>query len=390
MVSKGFFETLKDLKGNRRLSSESEAIISSFVGWRKTLHFSFINSQNTLSSRLDEKYSKGKTVLAKFSDYELDCSILFPASENDWIVGLRREEEFESDVEVMEFDNLYQRVVFGKFLEEEDIPTESELERTSNKLKSEDFEQGKTQTDLDEQPLEISKTPENELNKEEVITDSINTFSNAGLQKKEDKKQGVSDSEISDDKQTDTVQPSINAGVGLSNRSLQIKNETNENEGNDSYAKGYTPEFEKTDTFPENVQKKQAQPTSASLEIKKRGVEISQVELEKIRNKHHEEEKDSVAREVEEILNFARNGIKKYHAVQKSKNLSITKRTKKKETEAVDTKDIVHLLLRLIFGLVSCMYGIISGFSYNGSGAEAIFAFAIAWYLLKPIVKDME
>ena len=72
------------------------------------------------------------------------------------------------------------------------------------------------------------------------------------------------------------------------------------------------------------------------------------------------------------------------------KNLSITKRRKKKETKAVDTEDLVHLLLRLIFGLVSCMYGIISVFSQNGSGAEAIFAFAIAWYLLKPIVKDIE
>ena len=72
------------------------------------------------------------------------------------------------------------------------------------------------------------------------------------------------------------------------------------------------------------------------------------------------------------------------------KNLSITKRRKKKETKAVDTEDLVHLLLRLIFGLVSCMYGIISVFSENGSGAEAIFAFAIAWYLLKPIVKDIE
>lgn len=113
MDRKGLIETLKDLKDNRRLSSESKAIIKPFIGNFDQFSFSFLESMNTISSRVEEKYSKGKTVLAKFLDSELECSILFPSSKNDWVDGLKKEDVFFLSVEILELDNLYQRVVLG-------------------------------------------------------------------------------------------------------------------------------------------------------------------------------------------------------------------------------------------------------------------------------------
>ena len=106
-------KTLKDLKENRHLSSECEVLVSPFVG--KAIHpsFSFLESGATFASRLGDQYKDGKTVIAKFADTELDCAILFPKTENDWVEGLAKEDEFQSKVTVLEFDNLYQRVVLG-------------------------------------------------------------------------------------------------------------------------------------------------------------------------------------------------------------------------------------------------------------------------------------
>ena len=88
MNSLNLIDTLKDLKENRRLSTESEGIIKPFIGMVETFSFSFLEASSTFSSRLDERYSKGKTVVAKLINYDLECSILFPISENNWVESL--------------------------------------------------------------------------------------------------------------------------------------------------------------------------------------------------------------------------------------------------------------------------------------------------------------
>ena len=76
--------------------------------------FIFTAVSSTFTSRLDEKYSGGKTVTAKFEGSELECTILFPSSDQVWVEGLSVGESFECDVKVLELDNLYQRAVLGK------------------------------------------------------------------------------------------------------------------------------------------------------------------------------------------------------------------------------------------------------------------------------------
>ena len=107
------FDTLKDLKENRRLSSESEEIIKPFVGALYSLTLKFGNASSTFSSRHDARYSGGKTLVASFLDHDLECSILFPPTKNEWVEGLNEGAEFSADLVVLELDNLYQRIIFG-------------------------------------------------------------------------------------------------------------------------------------------------------------------------------------------------------------------------------------------------------------------------------------
>lgn len=112
--------TLSDLKKNRKLSSEAEAIIAPFLGSSYSVQLSFVSESRTFSSRHKDGFEGGKTVVANFLDGGLECAILFPKEENEWVEGLNEEDEFECRVEVLELDNLYQRIIFGQSLGESD------------------------------------------------------------------------------------------------------------------------------------------------------------------------------------------------------------------------------------------------------------------------------
>ena len=68
-----------------------------------------------------------------FVDYGLECSTLFPPSENEWVDGFSKGDEFENEVEVLQLDNLYQRLIFGHSVEKQaneilevSLPSETE------------------------------------------------------------------------------------------------------------------------------------------------------------------------------------------------------------------------------------------------------------------------
>ena len=164
---------IKDLKQNRRLSSESESIISPFIGKTYESTFSFLEASSSFAIGLNEKFKGGKTVLAEITDFGFDCSILFPKSMNEWIDGLKEGEDLEVRVRVLKFDNLYQRVVF-----------EQHVEETSPKEKPEEYPRGitdSTKTGLigkekvesaDEEVIETESLAEN-FAATESIADSL-------------------------------------------------------------------------------------------------------------------------------------------------------------------------------------------------------------------------
>ena len=108
-----FFELLRSLKEKRRLSSESEALVKPFLGNQFEVDLTFIESSTTFASRLGSEFNDGKTVVAVMKNEDLECSILFPKSKNQWISGLKSGDPFQVICKVLEFDNLYQRAVFG-------------------------------------------------------------------------------------------------------------------------------------------------------------------------------------------------------------------------------------------------------------------------------------
>ena len=160
MEIKKFIETLEDLKANRRLSSKSDAMIKPFIGSTAEFSFSFIEASSTLGNRHGDEFKQGKTVLAHFANTELACSILFPPSETEWVESLLKDEEFRTGVVVLEMDNLYQRVVFGKSTRSETLG-----ESTPEEIYTSEYPEGgeslKKGTDL----------PSSELHKEDTFVE---------------------------------------------------------------------------------------------------------------------------------------------------------------------------------------------------------------------------
>ena len=180
MDSQKLIDTLLDLKENRRLSSESEAMMKPFVGEKDSLPFIFLESSSTFSSRLDEKYSKGKSVLAKLAESELECTILFPPSENEWVEGLSKEDAFVSNVTVLALDNLYQRVVFGFLTEEigageepqnfENIPTGEE--ESSEQAEKNDFT-NQAEDNSGEEKIQVEECKQDHANIKDDLLDVL-------------------------------------------------------------------------------------------------------------------------------------------------------------------------------------------------------------------------
>ena len=127
--------TLNDLKENRRLSSECEAIISPFIGKTFESKFSFKEASSTFASRLGDEFKGGKTVIAEIAESGLECSILFPESKNEWISEFKQGDDLDLSVKVLEFDNLYQRVVFGQT--EQNLSDEDQTEKVSESVSEE-------------------------------------------------------------------------------------------------------------------------------------------------------------------------------------------------------------------------------------------------------------
>ena len=95
------------------LSSESEALVKPFLGNQFEIDLTFIESSTTFANRLGSEFKDGKTVVAVMKNEDLECSILFPKSKNQWVSGLKSGDELQVICKVLEFDNLYQRAVFG-------------------------------------------------------------------------------------------------------------------------------------------------------------------------------------------------------------------------------------------------------------------------------------
>lgn len=367
MENQEFIGMLRDLKENRRLSSESEAIMKPYVGKTGRFSFSFVESSTTFSSRVNDKYAKGKTVLANFIDNELECSILFPPSQNDWVENLSKGDEFNFNVEVLELDNLYQRVVFGQ-----SVDIDKRKDSQSFPAPVSEGEKISEVSNLEEEKVGNENTPEaNEESKTSLENVDITYNSprfveeealNGKMDMEEDTPVVVEQQNIADREQVD-----------------EVKNY--ETVGN---AKVEQPILSKK--VEDKVDEEESPPPIPSLSVQRKAKEIDHAELERIRDKRYDQGVSSLTKEEKEILSINSIQRKKSAKINTRKNSSSSSLPKGKPSRIVgkEEENIVGMGCRGAFGFIVGIFGLQA--LVNGWTLVAIITLGVAWYLFKPLI----
>ena len=130
---KEIMSALRELKEKRLLSSEVDKLMEPYVGVTFDLRLDFVSASRSFGSQKDQVYNDGQKVLCTAEKWDVECDILFSPEDNDLVESLEVGQDFQVTVRFIEYDVLYQRVIFGK------IGTEMELleeESDSNEVAS--------------------------------------------------------------------------------------------------------------------------------------------------------------------------------------------------------------------------------------------------------------
>lgn len=118
---KEIMSALRELKEKRLLSSEVDKLMEPYVGVTFDLRLDFVSASRSFGSQKDQVYNDGQKVLCTAEKWDVECDILFSPEDNDLVESLEVGQDFQVTVRFIEYDVLYQRVIFGK------IGTEMEL-----------------------------------------------------------------------------------------------------------------------------------------------------------------------------------------------------------------------------------------------------------------------
>jgi len=353
-------KTLNELTKNRRLSSECEEMIGPFLGETFDSNFSFKEASTTFASRLGDEYKGGKTVVAQVLGTELGCSILFPESENEWVRDLKAGDDLDVRVKVLEFDNLYQRVVFGQT--EEDLSKDIQLgevaENISQESKMEESDIGLQDSSiggvmegevLAEKP-EITK--EQTIHKDKMTADgqseTVVVHVNYDSKSEEDEanreetvSKGIQDHVIKETKNSDE-----DTVIDLSHDQLNQKDLTENRK-------------EVPPLLPPSLPKKEAMQSH------------DPAYLEQLRDKRYEHGSDSLTEEEKEAL---------------AQDLKANTVSRQKELKK--NKEKVNKGARAFFGFIMAVFSLNA--CSKGGGFFAFVVFCIGVYLLIPLLKKLK
>ena len=118
------FSVLTVLAARKHGSEEGNEKLSPFIKKTMTIEATFVSNERTFSSRYEKSYVDGQTILALFSGTEHEIAILIHPDGN-WkkerspVLPLNEGDLFEIQVEVLGYDSLHQRVMFGEYIPEE-------------------------------------------------------------------------------------------------------------------------------------------------------------------------------------------------------------------------------------------------------------------------------
>ena len=132
---KEIMSALRELKEKRLLSSEVDKLMEPYVGAAFDLRLDFVSASRSFGSQKDQLYNDGQKVLCTAEKWDVECDILFSPEDNDLVESLEVGQDFQVTVRFIEYDVLYQRVIFGKVGAELELLEE---ESDSNEVASSD------------------------------------------------------------------------------------------------------------------------------------------------------------------------------------------------------------------------------------------------------------
>ena len=111
---KQIMTALRELKEKRLLSSEAEELMKPYEGATFDLRLDFVSSSRSFGSQKDPLYDSGQKVLCSAEKWDVECDVLFSPADNDLVESLEVGQDFLVTVKFIDYDSLYQRVIFGK------------------------------------------------------------------------------------------------------------------------------------------------------------------------------------------------------------------------------------------------------------------------------------
>ncbi|MEC7861748.1 MAG: hypothetical protein VYC70_03845, partial [Verrucomicrobiota bacterium] len=77
------------------------------------LKFHFISHSLSFGNQKDSRYNEGHTIICKVEDSDIECCLLVTEGDNAQAEALEQGNVFTSTVHVLDYDSLYQRIIFG-------------------------------------------------------------------------------------------------------------------------------------------------------------------------------------------------------------------------------------------------------------------------------------
>ena len=241
MAKDEIIEQLKSLKEKRLFGSEVEKLIEPFKGKVHSFDMTFDKSERSFGSQPDPAYDNGHKMTCAIPEGP-EITVLVPADQEEFINGLKSGDNFNFPLQLLGYDGLYHRAVFGKVSHKEETPNEDPpKEETPN-------EESLTESIEETTPSPVEeKTPESQPKDEEEISENEEKKTRSlSFPKSSDKTK--KSSRTAKDRGYYVVLKSVNEGTG-ERKSQPAKPESN---GVDqktviiSYISGLIPQFKFT------------------------------------------------------------------------------------------------------------------------------------------------
>ena len=126
MAKDEIIEQLKSLKEKRLFGSEVEKLIEPFKGKVHSFDMTFDKSERSFGSQPDPAYDNGHKMTCAIPEGP-EITVLIPADQEEFINGLKSGDNFNFPLQLLGYDGLYHRAVFGKVSHKEETPNEEPL-----------------------------------------------------------------------------------------------------------------------------------------------------------------------------------------------------------------------------------------------------------------------